>query len=88
MTQDAILSTGPSGPASRGQHSGESLKGLRRKEAIAGYTFLIPNLIGFLTFSVFPILATLYFAFTNWDLATPPAFSGLENIFNMFEDEL
>ena len=88
MTQDAILSTGPSGPASRGQHSGESLKGLRRKEAIAGYTFLIPNLIGFLTFSVFPILAALYLAFTNWDLATTPAFSGLENIFNMFEDEL
>ncbi|MEM7129066.1 MAG: sugar ABC transporter permease [Chloroflexota bacterium] len=73
----------PSAPKKR-----ETLSGLRRKEALAGYTFLVPNLIGFLLFSVFPILAAIYLAFTDWDLAGSPVFSGMDNIWKMGNDDL
>ncbi len=84
MAQEAVLSGGSPRPAKRK----ETLSGLRRKEARAGYTFLIPNLIGFLIFAVFPIIAALYLAFTDWDLAGTPAFNGLENVYKMAKDDL
>ncbi|MEM7535461.1 MAG: sugar ABC transporter permease [Chloroflexota bacterium] len=61
---------------------------MRRKEAIAGYTFLLPNLIGFLLFSIFPILAAIYLTFTEWDLAGSPELAGFVNFVKMFNDEL
>jgi multiple sugar transport system permease protein len=51
---------------------------------LVGYTFLLPWLIGFLVFSVGPILASLYLSFTKYDLLTPPSWSGLRNYIVMF----
>ena len=48
------------------------LSGLQRKEELAGYLFILPNLIGFLVFLVFPILAAIYLTFTEWELSAPP----------------
>ena len=55
---------------------------------IAGYLFLLPNLFGFLLFSVFPILAALYLTFTDWDLGGTPEFVGLDNFARMARDEI
>ena len=65
-----------------------SLSGMRRKETIAGYLFLLPNLVGFLTFSVFPIAAALFLTFTDWDLSSTLKLSGLANFSTMLNDEL
>jgi multiple sugar transport system permease protein len=51
---------------------------------LVGYTFLLPWLIGFLVFSVVPILASLYLSFTKYDLLTPPIWNGLRNYIVMF----
>ncbi len=49
-----------------------------RKNLVA-YSFLAPWLIGFLVFSVGPILASAYLSFTRYDLLTPPEWNGITN---------
>ena len=62
--------------------------GLRREESIAGYLFLLPNLIGFLVFMLFPILFAFYIMLTDWSLAKAPSFIGFENFETMINDRL
>lgn len=45
----------------------------------AGYLFLTPWLIGFFGLTLGPALASLYLSFTDYDLLTPPRWSGLDN---------
>jgi multiple sugar transport system permease protein len=52
---------------------------LRRQETIAGYLFLLPNIIGFLVFSSIPVLATFSISLLDWDLIRTPRFVGLDN---------
>ena len=51
----------------------------RRLEAIEGYLFLLPNLIGFLVFFAVPLLMSLYYSFTNYDLFTQEKIVGVSN---------
>ncbi len=51
----------------------------QRREALDGFLFLLPNLLGFLIFFAGPLLLSVYYAFTNWDLLTPPQWVGLQN---------
>lgn len=53
-------------------------------ETLAGYLFLAPNIIGFLTFTAFPVLASLILSFFSWELLRPPVFVGLQNFKNLF----
>lgn len=77
-------------PNSAGPSQGRrrAMSGLRRQEMFAGYLFLIPNLVGFLTFSIFPILAALYLTFTNWDLGGTPELVGFDNFARMARDDI
>lgn len=61
---------------------------LQRREAVAAYLFLLPNLIGFLLFTFFPVLASLALSFVKWDMITPWRFAGLANFANVFSDGL
>jgi multiple sugar transport system permease protein len=56
------------------------------KEDIAGYLFISPWLIGFFAFSVIPIVMSLYFSFTNYDILGSPIFNGLANFKRMAQD--
>lgn len=49
-----------------------------------GYLFLTPWFIGFFLLAVGPILASLYLAFTKYDIVNPPQWIGLENFEFMF----
>lgn len=44
-----------------------------------GYLFLLPSLIGFTLFVIFPIIASLALSFYKWDLLTPAEFVGVDN---------
>ncbi len=55
-----------------------------RRDARTGYIALSPWMIGFVVFYAFPILATLYFSFTEWTLVDPPVWIGLDNYVRMF----
>lgn len=53
----------------------------------AGFLFLAPWLIGVLVFTIGPMLASLFLAFTDYNLLQPPEWSGLDNIARMIGDE-
>ncbi|MCA9988395.1 MAG: sugar ABC transporter permease [Anaerolineales bacterium] len=44
-----------------------------------GYLFLLPSLLGFITFVIFPIIASFILSFYRWDLLTPAEFVGVGN---------
>jgi multiple sugar transport system permease protein len=58
--------------------------GLRGREALAGYLFLLPWLIGLLCFTAIPMLASAYFSFTRYDVVNAPEFTGLKNFQEIF----
>lgn len=54
-------------------------KPLYRTEGFWGMCFLLPTIIGFLAFTVFPVFMSLLYSFTNFDGITPYEFVGLKN---------
>lgn len=59
-----------------------------RREALTFYLLISPWLIGFLVFVLGPMLASLYFSFTEWNLLKPPAWIGVRNYVRMANDPL
>jgi multiple sugar transport system permease protein len=59
-----------------------------RREAIAGYLFIAPWLVGFLVLILGPIIASFYYSLTDYQIVKPPTFIGLDNYQRMFEDDL
>lgn len=55
---------------------------------LSGWLFASPWIIGFILWTVGPMLASLVMAFTNWDLITEPTFVGAQNFVTMFSDSL
>jgi len=49
------------------------------REEIAFYLFISPWLIGFLAFTLGPMIASLFLSFTKYDVITPMRWIGLEN---------
>jgi len=61
---------------------------MRRREAIMGYIFLTPWLIGFLVFLVGPMLTSIYLSMTNYKMISSPVWIGLANYERMIADPL
>jgi multiple sugar transport system permease protein len=52
---------------------------MRRREAIVGYLFISPWIVGFFLFFLGPFLASLYFSFTTYSVLQPGRWVGLDN---------
>ncbi len=61
---------------------------LRKREAVAGYLFIGPALLGFIFFIAGPLLVSFALSFTEYRLMRPPRWIGLDNYRQMFADEL
>jgi multiple sugar transport system permease protein len=61
---------------------------LVRREFIAGLLFALPWILGVLLFQAYPMLASLYYSFTRYDIPKPPIWIGIDNYVNMFKDRL
>ncbi len=60
-----------------------------RREALEGYLFLLPWLLGFILFTAGPLLASLYLGFTTFRGSGFPKWVGLANFVRLFtEDEV
>jgi multiple sugar transport system permease protein len=59
----------------------------RRREALAGYLFIAPALIGFVCFVLGPLVAAFVISLTRYDILTPPRFVGLDNYRRMLGDD-
>jgi len=55
-----------------------------RRSLFTGLAFISPWLIGFAVFTVFPLVSSLYFSLTRYDLIREPVFIGLDNFVFMF----
>lgn len=49
--------------------------------------FLAPSLLGMLAFIILPIISSLWYAFNDWNLLSPPEFIGLANFQELLADE-
>lgn len=58
--------------------------GYFRKEFHAGYLFMMPWFIGFLVFGGGPMLFSLFMSFCQYDVLSPPKFTGFDNFATMF----
>lgn len=54
---------------------------------LTGYIFIAPWLIGFFVFALGPIIASMYFSFTDYDLLSVPQWAGFTNFTKMFTDD-
>lgn len=62
---------------------------LRRKLQgwMTGYLFVMPVILGLVFFTVGPMLLSLYYSFTSYDILTPPKWTGLENFRRLLADD-
>jgi len=58
----------------------------RWQRQLEGYLFLLPNIVGFLAFTAFPVVAALSLSFFRWDLLTPPVYVGAGNFVELWRD--
>lgn len=61
---------------------------LKTKNALVGYSFLLPNIVGFCIFTFIPIIVSLVLSFTNWDGFGEIQFVGLQNYTSLFSDHI
>ncbi|GAA1489426.1 carbohydrate ABC transporter permease [Brachybacterium sacelli] len=59
----------------------------RRSQAGIAHVFLTPFLLGLVLITAGPLLASLYLAFTDYDMLSAPSFVGIENFERMFADQ-
>ena len=52
-----------------------------------GYAFISPWLLGFLIFTAYPFLASVYFSFTKYDIVSSPVWVGLANYRTLLRDD-
>lgn len=57
---------------------------MEKNQALWGYFFLLPWLLGLIIFVVGPILASAYFSVQEYDVLSPPQFIGMENYVRAF----
>jgi multiple sugar transport system permease protein len=62
------------------------MTGLARQEAIEGYLFILPWIVGLILFTAGPFLAGFYFSLTDYSALESPNFVGLGNYARIFED--
>ncbi|SED50001.1 carbohydrate ABC transporter permease [Ruania alba] len=79
MTSSAALHRPPARPSRRRRR--------RHRDNGWGYLFLAPWLAGLFLLTLGPMLASLYLAFTDFDLFTTPEWVGASNFITMFTDD-
>ena len=86
LQRDADPAEAPPAPVGRGRRPSKGGTGHRRRESLAAYGFLIPWFVGLVLITAGPLLASLYFSFTDYNLIGDYEFVGLSNYERMFED--
>jgi len=64
----------------------QSYKRLSFEETFWGWVFTIPAVLGLILFKIGPVLVSLYFSFTKYDIISPPKYIGIENYRKLMTD--
>lgn len=57
------------------------------RNALIGWSFILPNLIGFVAITLVPVVAAFALSFASWDGYNPPSWVGLKNFRRLFKDD-
>ena len=52
---------------------------MQTHDALWGYLFLLPWVLGLVIFIAYPVLATFYLSFAEYNIIQPPRWIGLQN---------
>jgi ABC-type sugar transport system permease subunit len=73
-----------------GRHNSVSQSKRRSKLALRntliGWSFILPNFLGFFAFTLIPVVILFYMAFTDWNVFGQPNVTGLDNFKRLFAD--
>lgn len=58
-----------------------------REETVAAWIAISPWALGFLIFTLWPVVSSIYFSFTKYDVVNSPEWVGLENYRRLFTDD-
>lgn len=61
---------------------------MARREAIAGWLFILPAVLGVALWVAGPMLYSVWLSMTDWDVLRPPRFIGGQNFIDMASDRL
>ncbi|WP_375295248.1 carbohydrate ABC transporter permease [Paenibacillus sp.] len=70
-----------------GDARAKSLRRLFRKDGAWAALLLLPNLLGFLAFTLIPVFASFFLSFASWDMLTPIEWTGITNYIELWKDE-
>jgi multiple sugar transport system permease protein len=56
------------------------------RETLVAWLFILPALIGFLTFYAYPAIRGIYISLNQWNLLTEPNFVGVQNYTTLLQD--
>jgi multiple sugar transport system permease protein len=73
-------------PASGTAHAA-SARRRRRRGILVGWSFVLPNFLGFAAFTLVPVVGAFVVAFTDWDSYSTPKWIGLANFRRMWQDD-
>lgn len=59
---------------------------MQRTEALWGYAFVAPGVIGVTVFTAIPLIFAVVMSFTSWNMMSAPQFLGLQNYVELFGD--
>lgn len=65
----------------------DALRKFFHQEAVCGYIFASPFIIGFLAFTILPMLYSLAISFTSYRISSAPIWIGLDNYIRMFTQD-
>src|SRR5262249_49907376 len=82
-----VTETKVAAPAARVPTPARSRLSPKSREAIAGYVFLAPWILGIVGLTLGPVIASLYLSFTRYDLLSAPKWIGAQNYVNLFADD-
>lgn len=60
----------------------------QKRNLLKGALFISPWAVGFLAFSLYPLVASILFAFTDYSVLSPPVFIGTDNFKDLASDQV
>lgn len=56
-------------------------------EAVKGYLFALPWFIGFFVFTLYPVMAAIYYSFCSYDIVSPPQWINIANYKTLINED-
>ncbi|MBF0817086.1 sugar ABC transporter permease [Microbacterium paludicola] len=88
MTTTAVppAAAPPAAPAPRGPSPRRRRSKLAVRNTLIGWSFILPNFIGFAALTLVPVIVLFYMSLTNWNIFGNAQFIGLENFTKLIGD--